>query len=91
LNNFGSQATVPRVTGMSVAQATQRLQAAGFTVQVSPRAIDSTQQKGTVAYTSPSGGVQADQSTSVMIFVSNGSGSGGQNRKSGQGFPWPFN
>ncbi|MCW2946446.1 MAG: Peptidoglycan glycosyltransferase [Actinoallomurus sp.] len=91
LNNFGSQATVPRVTGMSVAQATQRLQAAGFTVQVSPRAIDSTQQKGTVAYTSPSGGVQADQSTSVMIFVSNGSGSGGQNRKSGSGFPWPFN
>jgi membrane peptidoglycan carboxypeptidase len=94
LNDFGNvgQAKVPDVTGLSVAEATQKIQAAGFTVQVSPRAIDSDQRRGTVAYTSPSAGAQADQATSVMIFLSNGSGSGGgRDRKPGNGFPWPFN
>jgi membrane peptidoglycan carboxypeptidase len=93
VNDFGNlnQARVPDVHGMSVAQATQRLEAEGFPVQVSPRAIDSRERKGTVAYTSPSAGTKADQDTPVLIFVSNGSGARGRGgHKGGRGFPIPF-
>jgi membrane peptidoglycan carboxypeptidase len=91
IHDFGNldQKKVPNVQGMPVAQASQRIQAAGFSVQVSPRAIDSNQRKGTVAYTSPSAGVAADRSSSVMIFVSNGSGARGR-KPGGNNLPWPF-
>jgi membrane peptidoglycan carboxypeptidase len=91
IHDFGNldQKKVPNVKGMPVAQASQRIQAAGFSVQVSPRAIDSNQRAGTVAYTSPSAGVAADRSSSVMIFVSNGSGARGR-KPGGKGLPWPF-
>jgi membrane peptidoglycan carboxypeptidase len=91
---FGNldQARVPNVRGLSVQEATRQIQAAGFSVQVSPRAIDSTQRKGTVAYTSPSAGVKSDKDTSVVIFVSNGNGPAPKpgKRKHGGGI-WPFN
>ncbi|WP_329248208.1 transglycosylase domain-containing protein [Actinoallomurus sp. NBC_01490] len=87
------QARIPNVRGLSVQEATRQIEAAGFSVQVSPRAIDSNQRKGTVAYTSPSAGVKADKDTSVVIFVSNGNGP--HNRpskgKRGGGGIWPFN
>ncbi len=92
VNDFGNldQAQVPDVRGLPVGQALQRIRSAGFPVQVSPRAIGSNERKGTVAYTSPSAGTQADRFTSVMIFVSNGNGAGGHVRKPGKGLPWPF-
>jgi membrane peptidoglycan carboxypeptidase len=89
-----NQTKVPDVSGMPVRQAQQQLQTAGFTVQVSPRTIDSDQRKGTVAYTSPSAGGVAQQGTAVMIFVSNGNGNAQgarpHKRRSGRGL-WPFN
>jgi membrane peptidoglycan carboxypeptidase len=92
---FGSlgQARIPNVRGLSVQEATRQIEAAGFSVQVSPRAIDSDQRKGTVAYTSPSAGTKADQDTSVVIFVSNGNGPrANKPRKRGPGGGlWPFN
>jgi membrane peptidoglycan carboxypeptidase len=84
------QARVPNVRGLSVAEAESQIQNAGFSVQVSPRAIDSPQRKGTVAYTSPSAGVKADKNTSVVIFVSNGNGFGAKPRKRPGGGIWPF-
>jgi beta-lactam-binding protein with PASTA domain len=83
---------VPNVRGLSIQDATRQIEAAGFSVQVSPRAIDSTQRKGTVAYTSPSAGVKSDKDTSVVIFVSNGNGPvnpGRHKKKPGHGV-WPF-
>jgi membrane peptidoglycan carboxypeptidase len=93
VEDFGDldQARVPNVRGLSVDAATRQIENAGFSVQVSPRAIDSTQRKGTVAYTSPSTGVKADKDTSVVIFVSNGNGpirNPGKHKR-GRGF-WPF-
>ncbi|WP_433178509.1 penicillin-binding protein [Actinoallomurus sp. CA-150999] len=97
VNDFGNldQAKVPDVHGMPVGQAKQQIEKAGFTVQVSPRAVDSTQPAGTVVYTSPSAGNQVDQTTTVMLFVSNGNGvpSPGRGKKNGKpnkGWPFPF-
>ena len=91
VNDFGNvdQARIPDVHGLPVEVAKQRIQAAGFPVQVSPRAIDSRERKGTVAYTSPSANARADKSTSVMIFVSNGNDAS-RPRKHGGRLPWPF-
>ena len=65
---------------------------AGFAVQVSPRAIDSDQRKGTVAYTSPSAGVEGRHGhLGRSIFVSNGNGPGAKPRKHRHGRAiWPF-
>lgn len=93
LKDFGTldQTKIPNVAGMAVARARQLIENAGFTVQISPRAIDSTERRGTVAYTSPSIGTPADQNTAVMIFVSNGSGAMPKRpKKQGGGFTWPF-
>ncbi|MDN3354523.1 transglycosylase domain-containing protein [Actinomadura sp. DC4] len=93
VDDFGNldQARVPNVRGLSVTDATRQIQNAGFSVQVSPRAIDSSQRKGTVAYTSPSSGVKADKDTSVVIFVSNGNGPASKPRRRRRGGIWPFN
>jgi len=75
-NNFGdvSTATVPDVTGQSLGAAQTALIAAGFNPVVSPSPIQSLQPKGTVASTSPSPGSQADTSSNVLIFLSDGTG-----------------
>jgi membrane peptidoglycan carboxypeptidase len=96
VKDFGTldQKTIPNVQGMPVQQAKQQIENAGLNVQISPRAIDSNQPAGTVAYTSPSVGSQVDQNTTVMLFVSNGSGAAGgggkHGGKKGKGFNWPF-
>ncbi|MCO5994969.1 penicillin-binding protein [Actinoallomurus rhizosphaericola] len=107
VKDFGTldQQTVPNVQGMPVQQAKQKIEKAGFSVQISPRAVDSNQPANTVVYTSPSSGQQADQDTTVILFLSNGSGSVGAgganangkgkrgngkgNGKKGGGFSWP--
>lgn len=88
LNNIGgmNQTPVPDVTGMPVTQAFQQLQSAGFSVDVSPRLVASRQNRGTVAYTTPAAGSEADRSSSVTLFLSTGPGHGNRGR-----VPFPFN
>jgi membrane peptidoglycan carboxypeptidase len=91
--DFGEvgQTAVPDVTGMPVLLAVGRLQAAGFSVDISPRLVTSGERRGTVASTSPGAGSLADQSSPVTLFVSNGSESGGGHGNRGGGMPFPFN
>jgi membrane peptidoglycan carboxypeptidase len=73
-NDFGDITTVdvPDVKGQSVGVAKAELTAAGFSATVSPGPVPSDQPKGTVAYTSPSGGSKAEEGSTVLIFISNG-------------------
>jgi beta-lactam-binding protein with PASTA domain len=73
-NDFGDITTVdvPDVKGQSVGVAKAELTAAGFNATVSPGPVPSDQPKGTVAYTSPSGGSKAEEGSTVLIFISNG-------------------
>ena len=61
---------VPNVTGLPVAQAQQRLTAAGFKSQV--KRVASTQPKGIVTQQAPVAGVTALKGTPVQLSVSNG-------------------
>jgi membrane peptidoglycan carboxypeptidase len=63
---------LPNVVGMTQAQATQTLQAAGFAVTVGA-AVDSTAPAGTIAAQSPAAG-QVNGATPVTISPSNGQG-----------------
>jgi membrane peptidoglycan carboxypeptidase len=92
VGDFGAstQANVPNVQGMSVAAAESRLSRAGFQFTISPQLAQSPQPKGKVAFTSPSGGTQADTSTPVMIFVSDGTDFTGKSKRKKPGLPWPF-
>jgi membrane peptidoglycan carboxypeptidase len=68
----GVSATVPSVSGMSVAAAQSRLRAAGFQPQVEPGRIASSYAAGTVARTDPWGGSTSSAGSVVSIYVSNG-------------------
>jgi membrane peptidoglycan carboxypeptidase len=89
-DDFGEldQTAVPDVTGTPVLQAVQRLEDAGFSVEISPRLINSGQRRGTVASTSPSAGSLADRSSTVTLFVSNGRGPGGRGNNRGPRAPF---
>ena len=65
----GDMTSIPRVTGMTVDDATKTLEAAGFTVSVGGTMASSVG-KGLVAATSPYG--QAPQGSDVTIYVSEG-------------------
>jgi len=67
----GQMATVPTVAGMSPSQAAQILQRAGF-FPVIGSIVDSGEPQGTVAYTSPGAGSQLGTSSTVTIYVSDG-------------------
>ncbi len=68
----GDVKDLPFVTGMSVQDATNRLQGAGFQVTVAPGQVDSKETAGTVAYTSPRQRDGAPEGSSVTIYISNG-------------------
>jgi len=68
---LGDLTTVPSVTGMTVDDATDTLESAGFTVLVG-EARDSAYAYGTVAYTSPSGGESYPEGAPVTIYPSTG-------------------
>ena len=68
----GNLTSVPSVAGLSVSDATARLEAAGFTVTVAPGQVPSLYPQGTVAFTSPGGGSQQAPGTPIRIFISNG-------------------
>jgi hypothetical protein len=69
----GDAIRVPGVSGMSVDQARNRLQAAGFSVNVAGQRVRSLgAPKGRVAYSSPGGGQSAFQGQTVTLFISSG-------------------
>jgi membrane peptidoglycan carboxypeptidase len=65
----GLTSPVPNVAGLSVADATKQIKAAGFSVVVAHGQVDSLMPKGTVAYVTPT---QAAPGSTITIHVSNG-------------------
>lgn len=65
----GDMTSIPRVTGMTVAEATKRLEAAGFSAGVGGT-MSSSVERGRVAATSPYG--RAPQGSFITIYVSEG-------------------
>ncbi|HEU5156022.1 MAG TPA: transglycosylase domain-containing protein [Streptosporangiaceae bacterium] len=68
---------IPDVQGLSLVIARLELKAAGFDVEISPRPVRSNQPRGSVAFTSPRGGEQAEDGSTVTIFLSDGRGDRG--------------
>ena len=67
----GESTAVPSTSGMSVEQAIDTLEAAGF-IGVDGGAAASGNPAGTVAYTSPSGGAYAPKGSVVLVYESTG-------------------
>jgi len=70
LGSGPEQVRVPNVVGQTEDVARDNIEGAGFEVVV--QEIDSGQTAGTVVSTSPAGGANADQGTTVTVSVSNG-------------------
>jgi membrane peptidoglycan carboxypeptidase len=68
----GDVKDLPFVTGMSVQDATNRLQGEGFKVGVAPGPVDSAEAAGTVAWTSPRQRDGAPQGSLITLYISNG-------------------
>ncbi|MDH4352876.1 MAG: penicillin-binding protein [Actinomycetota bacterium] len=68
----GEQGIVPAVSGLTPAAAVKQLSRAGFVPVVASDAVESTQAKGYVAYTDPTGGSRGITGTTVTIYVSSG-------------------
>jgi membrane peptidoglycan carboxypeptidase len=68
----GNTKPLPDFAGQTVAQATALLEAATYTVTVSPNQVHSAQPAGTVAYTSPGAGTRVSANYPVTIYVSDG-------------------
>ena len=73
---YGSQVTVPDVTGKSPAEAQSLLEGLGLTASVDSTPVPSDQPVGTVASTDPSAGSSVDPGSSVTIQVSSGQQTG---------------
>ncbi|GAA4151919.1 transglycosylase domain-containing protein [Leifsonia shinshuensis] len=73
---YGSQVTVPDVSGKTPDQATALLQGLGLSVTVDQTPIPSDQPAGTVAGTNPSAGTAVDGGSSVTIQLSSGQNTG---------------
>ncbi|MGH1523430.1 penicillin-binding protein [Leifsonia sp. L25] len=69
---YGSQVTVPDVSGKTPDQATSLLQGLGLTVTVDQTPVPSGQPAGTVAGTNPPSGSSVDGGSSITIQVSSG-------------------
>ncbi len=65
---------VPNVVGLSVEDAVNTLQAAGYTVNVSSTRIRSAEAEGTVAAVNPDPGTRLPSGATVNVFLSNGGG-----------------
>ncbi|MEJ7780955.1 MAG: PASTA domain-containing protein, partial [Solirubrobacteraceae bacterium] len=63
------QVSVPDVEGLSESEASERLSASGFEVDIQERDVDSPSDDGTVLGQSPGGGQQADRGATVAILV----------------------
>ncbi|GAB3206417.1 transglycosylase domain-containing protein [Marinactinospora endophytica] len=67
---------VPDVVGQGRDAAVSALEAAGYTVNVSPNPIRSGQPEGTVAAVNPNAGTALPSGATVNVFISNGEGGG---------------
>ena len=65
---------VPNVVGLSVEDAVNTLQAAGYTVNVSSTRIRSAEAEGAVAAVNPDPGTRLPSGATVNVFLSNGGG-----------------
>ena len=63
------QVSVPDVEGLSQSEASERLSASGFVVDIQERDVDGPSDDGTVLGQSPAGGQQADRGATVAILV----------------------
>ncbi|WP_338031521.1 transglycosylase domain-containing protein [Diaminobutyricibacter tongyongensis] len=71
---YGTQVTVPDVSGQTPQAAQSELQNLGLTVTIDPNQVDSSQPAGQVDSTNPSAGSRVSSGDSITIEVSNGSG-----------------
>jgi membrane peptidoglycan carboxypeptidase len=69
---LGTNKTVPSVVGQSPANAEAALRQLGFSPQIEPGSVASSEPAGTVARTDPSSGASASTGAVVRIFISNG-------------------
>ena len=69
-NMFGEQVRVPKVVGLEEDEATEKLQDRGFEVEVDER--PSKKEEGIVVAQDPAQGEEADEGSTVTIFVSTG-------------------
>jgi membrane peptidoglycan carboxypeptidase len=69
----GDVKNLPFVNGMSVQDATNKLQGEGFQVTLAPGTVDSEEAAGTVAYTTPRQRDGAPEGSLVTLHISNGS------------------
>jgi membrane peptidoglycan carboxypeptidase len=69
---YGSQVTLPDVSGKSPAEAQKLLEALGLTVQVDSTPVDGVQPAGQVASTSPAAGQTVSNGDTVTLQLSNG-------------------
>jgi membrane peptidoglycan carboxypeptidase len=69
----GEVKDLPFVGGMSIQDATNKLQQAGFQVGVAPGLVDSDEQAGMVAYTDPRQRDGAPEGSKITLYISNGS------------------
>ncbi|MEU0096130.1 penicillin-binding protein [Kribbella sp. NPDC006257] len=69
----GDVKDIPSVTGMSPQDATDKLQQAGFGVEVASGTVKSGEQAGTVAWTSPRQSDGAPEGATITLYISDGS------------------
>ncbi len=69
---FSSHQTVPRLEGLTVAQATSQLTADGFTVSVTRHVASASVARGAIISQSPAAGVSAGSGQVISVTVSSG-------------------
>jgi membrane peptidoglycan carboxypeptidase len=81
----GIQVPVPDTDGMTLADAQSTIAGAGFAYAYGGRDRSRQGQRGTVAYTYPSGGLGAQPGSTVTVYENRGMGNGNGTRGNGQG------
>jgi membrane peptidoglycan carboxypeptidase len=81
----GIQVPVPDTDGMSLADAQSTIAGAGFAYAYGGRDRTRRGQRGTVAYTYPSGGLGAQPGSTVTVYENRGMGNGNGSRGNGSG------
>ncbi|WP_431220619.1 transglycosylase domain-containing protein [Leifsonia xyli] len=86
---YGSQITMPDVTGKDPMVAEKLLHGLGLDVTVDPTPVDSDQPAGTVAASDPAAGASLSDGDSVTLTVSNGTKASGAPGSTGTPAPSP--
>ncbi|MGH1548073.1 penicillin-binding protein [Leifsonia poae] len=86
---YGSEITMPDVTGKAPDVAQKLLEGLGLDVTVDPTPVDSDQPAGTVAASDPAAGATLSDGESVTLTVSNGTAGGSSGPGNGTAVPTP--